>query len=163
MTWSSFGSMQEKGLGTVSTVRARTRFWLTDLVLADELLNLPTSLQNVQLSLDYESNINERVKPPQFLTNGIDTLSRAVGHLSTQLTSLAITLNQISPDLFWDPKIPFPASARPVLWPSLFYFHIITGLEISAGEYSMRGANRSFPYPPIHLQVDHDWTSDSDN
>jgi hypothetical protein len=132
-------------------------------VLADELLNLPSSLQNVQLSLDYEGNMNEHVKPLHFLTNRIDTLSRALGHLSTQLTSLAICLNHISPDLFWDPKIPFPASSRPILWPSLFDFHIVTGLETSAGEYSLLGADRSLPYPRITLQADHDWVSDSED
>jgi hypothetical protein len=132
-------------------------------VLADELLNLPPSLQNVQLSLDYEGNMNEHVKPLHFLTNRIDTLSRALSHLSTQLTSLAICLNHISPDLFWDPAIPFPASSRPVLWPSLFSFHIVTGLETSAGEYSLRGADRALPYPRITLQADHDWVSDSED
>jgi hypothetical protein len=144
-------------------MRARTRSRLTDLVFASELLSLPPTLQNVQLSLDYDTNKNEKVNPPHFLTNGIDTLSRALGHFSTQLTSLAISLNQISPDLFWDLEIPFPASARPILWPSLTNFHIVTGLETSAGTYSLRGADRSFPYPPIHLQMDHDWTSDSDD
>jgi hypothetical protein len=49
------------------------------------------------------------------------------------------------------------------MWPSLTDFHIVTGFEMSTGKYSMRGADRSFPRPPIHEEADHEWSSDSDD
>lgn len=116
----------------------------------------------MQLSLDYDGNSNQKINPPSFMIKSIDTLSRSLGHLSTQLTTLAVNLNQMSPDIFYFSELAIRARTEPIHWPNLTNLHIMTGFATAAGGYSMRRADTSLPRPQIVTQHGHESWSDSD-
>lgn len=119
--------------------------------------DLPESLRNIKLFLPFDSNSNHQVHPPSFLTDGVDTLSRAINHLSTNLSKLTICVNQISADLFWI------AFSKLTLWPNLTDMHVWTAFETADGGYWMRGSDPNLPHHPFVWDYDRFEERDSDD
>ncbi|KAJ4991186.1 hypothetical protein SVAN01_03314 [Stagonosporopsis vannaccii] len=144
-------------------VRKKCREMLTSSVLAKQLLNLPASLERVELWLTHNSINDQRVEPASFLAEGVDNFSTNIHHFLSRLphlTEVYLNVNHISPSLFW----PANADCTPLkpLWPSLRVLDIRTGFETAAGSYWMRGAS-DFPASKRHLHYYWDSGSPQDD
>jgi hypothetical protein len=125
-------------------------------------MNLPSSLEVVEIWLPHTGINDQRFQPTNFLMGGVDNFSRAIHHLSTHLTKLFLFVNHISPTLFWpennsDPSSSSSSSSTPH-WPNLTTLDIRTGFEAAAGVYWMRNAS---DYPSSTFGLDYHWTYDA--
>ena len=146
MTWTGGVITLEDTFGRVSAfafclcVLFRTNRFVA---LAKQMLYLPSSVRTVAFSLEFQAIVNHEIEPPNFLSGGEDILSTSLHLLSTNLTTLAVTVNHITTSLFWNEKILFPKNGA-VLWPNLSVLDIRTGFETADGKYWMRPAS-TFP------------------
>lgn len=145
MTWTGGGITLENTSGRVSPFAfgLRVLFCTNRIALAKQMLCLPSSVRTVAFSLEFQAIVNHEVAPPNFLLGGEDILSTSLHLLSTNLTTLAVTVNHITASLFWNEKIIFPKTGA-VLWPNLSILDIRTGFETADGKYWMRPAS-TFP------------------
>ncbi|KAF1971329.1 hypothetical protein BU23DRAFT_600432 [Bimuria novae-zelandiae CBS 107.79] len=113
--------------------------------LAERLAKLPQTLQPLALSLPYRGNINHEVEPCRMLHRGRDILSQALNRISVSLTTLTLKLNQISPDIFWNPA----CTQHNPTWPNLLTLTLETGFETgfetAFREYMLHGSNWELP------------------
>lgn len=108
--------------------------------LARRLIDLPSSLRTIELKFDFSCILNHEIEPDNFMSKGIDTLSRALCQPSPHLTVLAISMNQISSELFWNSNYDLLGSYS-VLWPNLKVIDIRTAFETAGGGYWMCSAD----------------------
>src|SRR3954471_12248500 len=101
--------------------------------LTKQMWRLPSSVQTEALALNFQGNSDHSVEPFSFLVGDEDILSTSLRLLSTNLTTLAVTVNHISPSLFWDAKIPF-SDSQSILWPNLRILDVRTGFETADGK-----------------------------
>jgi hypothetical protein len=75
---------------------------LTSQALANQIRNLPISLETLYLCLEHSGTRNHEVQPPNLLVGGVDYFYKSIHHISIHLTTFAIRLSHISAALFWD-------------------------------------------------------------
>lgn len=122
-------------------------------------MDLPSSLETIEIWLPHTGINDQRFKPTNFLTGSVDNFSRAIHHLSTHLphlTKLFLYANHISPTLFWPADNSSPSSTPH--WPNLNTLDIRTGFEAAAGVYWMRSAS---DYPSSTFGLDYYWDYDA--
>jgi hypothetical protein len=132
---------------------------LTSQALANQIRNLPTSLETLYLCLEHSGIKNHEVQPPNLLVGGVDYLSKSIHHISVHLTTLAIRLSYISAAIFWDLDVSPAGSSETLTWPNLRILDISTGLERSTGDYWLRSA-ADYPH---HPRFDYPGAEDSDS
>jgi hypothetical protein len=119
------------------------------IAIATQILSLPQSLRTMVLPHDFHGQANHDIKPSSLLVGGTDNFSRALNNLSTHLTTLAISANYLTPEIFRVPRLDRPGPTLAV-WPNLKILDIRTGFERADGQYWMRGPDTSTPVPPIY-------------
>jgi hypothetical protein len=113
---------------------------LTSQALANQIRNLPKSLETLYLCLEHSAIRNHEVQPPNLLAGCVDCLSKSIHHISIHMTTLAIRLSYISAALFWNLGVSPASSSETPKWPSLRILDISTGLERPTGDHWLRSA-----------------------
>ncbi|KAF2446369.1 hypothetical protein P171DRAFT_430528 [Karstenula rhodostoma CBS 690.94] len=118
-------------------------------VLAQHIKNLSRkSLQTFELRLPFKYSMNHDVHPPSLHQNGEDILSKSLHTLLTNLVTLSINVNQLTPTLFWDPSI----RTSGVLCPNLKSLHVDSGFETACGQYIMRRPDNLLFSRPAYME-----------
>jgi hypothetical protein len=126
------------------------------------ILALAQTLHTVALPVCFYGVSNQNINPRSLLVDGVDVFSRAINHLSINLTTLAISMYSLTSDIF---RLPETDSSGPgfALWPNLRILDIRTGIERADGRYWLRGPDSSTPVEQVHTTgSDDDLPSDYD-
>ncbi|KAF1992239.1 hypothetical protein K402DRAFT_1634 [Aulographum hederae CBS 113979] len=78
----------------------------------------------------------------------LDVLSRSLRLVSHNLTTMLVSVNHLSPELFW-PQQSQPLSPNEndkLNWPNLEIFEVRTSIETASGSYALLGPDENLPH-----------------
>ena len=110
----------------------------------------------MDIQLPFVSNFNQDKRPPNLFSGGTDLLSRSLREASRNLTSLALQVSQLSPELFW----PAHNDESPIgdtlffAWQNLKNLAVSSSIETAAGNYCLLPADPRYPHPEPQLDQD---------